>query len=166
MKLEIDLNEILSNEYGGVDTLAEGVRKDVTAKLTAMVAEGIQAQIKKEVAKVLSEELQAAVKEQMPALLQDLMNAEYRSVDRYGDRAKEMTTFRQELVKTITEQMHYKKGSYSSDKNAFTKAVDEVVSENIKLMQQSFDEQIIEIFQKEAFEYAMKEMAKKLQVKL
>ena len=166
MKFEINLQELLTDEYGNMETLSESVRRQVVTTLTTKVSEGIRSQIDAEVSRVLSEELHAAVKEKMPALLEDLMNAEYKTVDQWGHKAKETTTFRKELVNTITSQMNYKKASYDSDKNAFTRAVDAVISENVREMQKEFDKQIIQIFQKEAFEYAMKSMAAKLQVKL
>lgn len=166
MKFEIDLNDLLADEYGGVETLADSVRRQVIEKLTAKVSTGVQAQINTEVSRVLSEELQSAVKHKMPELLNDLLTAEYRPIDRWGERVKESTTFRKELVKEITSQMVYKKTQYSSDRNTFTNAVDSVISESVKGMQQDFDKKIIEMFQKEAFDYATKQMAKKLGVNI
>ncbi len=163
MKFEIDLNDILGDE-SGAETLTESVRRQVIEKLTVEVSKGIRARIDAEVARVLSEELQAAVKTQMPALLDDLLNTEYRPVDRWGESTKEATTFRKELVKVVNSQMEYKKTNYASDRNVFTCAVDAVVAENVKAMQKDFDKRVIEMFQKEAFDYAMKAMAVKLQV--
>jgi hypothetical protein len=162
MKFEIDLNEILGDEYGNMESLAESIRRQVIENLTEKTKGGIKKQIDEEVAKVLADELKLAVKEKIPGLISDLLVAEYRPVDRYGDLAKEPTTFRKELVKEITSQMVYKKTSYSSDRNVFTAAVDSVIAENVKAMQQAFDKTIIEMFQKEAFDYATKQMAKKL----
>jgi len=166
MKFEIDLNDLLADEYGGVETLSESVRRQVVEKLTEKTSAGIQKQINDAVALVLSQELQSAVKEKMPTLLDDLLNAEYYPVDRYGQRDKQQTTFREALVKEITSQMVYKKANYDSDKNTFTRSVDSVIAENVKAMQKDFDNKIIEMFQKEAFDYAMKQMAKKLEVKI
>jgi hypothetical protein len=166
MKFEIDLADVLTDEYGNGETLADTVRRQVIDKLTAEVSKGVRAQIDTEVARVLNEELQTAVKDKLPALMDDLMNTEYYSVDRWGDRAKQPTTFRNELVKAIMSNMDYKYQRYDSDKNVFTKAVDAVVSENVKVMQKEFDKKVIELFQKEAFDYAMKQMAAKLQVTL
>lgn len=166
MKFEIDLNEILGDEYGNMETLAESVRRQVIDKLIEKVSDGIQTQIDTEVARVLSEELQAAVKHKMPELLNDLLTTEYRPLDRWGEQVKESTTFRKELVKEITSQMVYKNSQYSSERNTFTNAVNSVVEESVKAMQKEFDKKIIEMFQKEAFDYAMKQMAKKLELKV
>lgn len=166
MKFEVDLSEVLRDEYGNGESLQESVRRQVVEKLTAQVSEGISAQIKAEVARVLSEELQAAVKEKMPSLLNELMDAEYNIVNNWGEVTKEKTTFRKELVKAITGQMVYKKQSSSYDNNNFTKAIDAVIAENVRAMQKDFDAKVIELFQKEAFTYAMNKMAEKLQIKL
>ena len=163
-KIEIDLNDILGDEYGA-ETLAESVKRQVVAQLTKTVSDGVREQINTEVAKMLSAELQTTVKEKLPALLENLLDTEYVPVDRYGE-SKEPTTFRKQLVKRILEQMEYKSDSYSSNRNAFTEGVNNAVAAAVKTMQKDFDAKVIELFQAQAFEYAMKQMAAKLQVKL
>lgn len=164
MKIEIDLNEILSDEDYGSETLQESVRRQVVTKLADQIKKGIGDRIDRDVSEVISETLSSSVKELMPNLINDLMSAEYCPITNWGDRG-EPTTFRKQLVKVIHEQMVYKKTSYSSDKNAFTVAVDGVISENIAIFKKDFDKLVNEAFTKECLEYAKKSLSEKLGLK-
>jgi hypothetical protein len=101
----------------------------------------------------------------MPGIINDLLSAEYVSIDRWGDRQDKPTTFRKELVKSIHEQMVYKKAQYDSDKNAFTKAVDEVVAEKIKEFKADFVKQVDAQFVAEAMAFATAKLKERLGVK-
>lgn len=163
MKIEIDLNDILGGgEYGEpAETLQDSIRRQVIDAIVKSTSDGIKRKINEETSRVINEALQAAVQEQMPALLADLMNAEYVPVDRYGSRAAP-TTFRNEMIKAIQEQMVYKKTSFSSDASAFTKAVDSVISENVNAFKVEFGKQVNSQFVAQAMQYAASEMSKRL----
>jgi hypothetical protein len=98
----------------------------------------------------------------MPALINELMEAEYTPVDRWGDQQRDKkTTFRKELVKSVHEQMVYKKTNYASERNPFTKAVDAVISENVDSFKARFNNLVTETFTKETLNHAMTELRKK-----
>jgi hypothetical protein len=160
MKIEIDLNDILGDE-SGAETLQDSVRRQVVDSVTETVKNGIGKRIDDAVAKTISAGIKEYLTGEMPNLLANIMDAEYVPVDRYGDRAK-TTTFRKELVKSITENMKYAKTTYSSDKNAFTKAVDEVIEENVKLFKADFNKQVDAQFTAAAMQYATDALKKKL----
>lgn len=164
MKIEIDLNEILGDE-SGVETLADSVRRQVTDKLAREIKENIGKQIDRELSQTINDTIKEQLIKFMPDTIAELMNAEYVCVDRYGDRQKTPTTFRKELVKAIHEQMVYKKTSYQNDANAFTKAVDSVVEENVKDFKNNFNTLVSNLFTQQCFDYAKTELAKKLGVK-
>lgn len=164
MKIEIDLNDIMGDE-SGVETLADSVRRQVIEKLSREVKEGIGRKIDSELSQVIGSTIRQAMESLMPSTIENLMEAEYKPVDRYGDRCKENTTFRKELVKTIHEQMVYKKTNYDSDKNAFTKAVDAVIAENVKHFQTEFNTLVNSQFTHSCFVYAQTELQKKLGIK-
>lgn len=163
MKIEIDLNDILGDEYGA-ETLQDSVRRQVIEQMTKAINEGVGNQIKSELARVFNEEIRAAVTSQMPTIVNDLLNAEYTPVDRYGDRSGP-TTFRKELVAAIHEQMKYKKSQYSSKRNAFTSAVDAVIADNVKEFKADFNKLVNEQFIAEAMAHATIKLAERLGVK-
>jgi hypothetical protein len=160
MKVEIDLNDILADEDGS-ETLAESVRRQVVEHLTKKIGEGVGHAISCEVSRLINEEIANAMKDRMPAILDDLLNAEYVQVDRWGGRDGS-TTFRKELVKSIHEQMKYVKATYDSEKNAFTKAVDSIIAENVKEFKADFDKQVNATFTQEAMSHATKKLREKL----
>jgi hypothetical protein len=160
MKIEIDLNDILGDEYGA-ETLQESVRRQVIQNLTEQVSKGVKNKIDVEVSKVISETLQESIKAQMPALIDDLINTEYQPVTFYGDR-KAKTTFRTELIKSIMEQMTYKRESYSDKENLFTKSVNAVISDQMKIIAADYKKTVDEFIGKQAFELAITTLKTKL----
>ena len=160
MKIEIDLNDFLGDEYGA-ETLNESIKRQVIDNLTKTVEKGIQKQINEKVSSVIEDTLCLALAEKMPILIYDLMNATYQPVDIYGSRKPE-TTFRNELIKSIMEQMTYKK-QYSGDKdNFFTKAVDQVIAEQMKIISENYKKTVDEFIGKKAFDLAITTLKIKL----
>lgn len=165
MKIEIDLNEILGDE-SGVETLQESVRRQVIEKLSRQIQDGIGNRIDNKISEIINVTIKKSMEELTPSLIGDLMNAEYTPVDRWGSRKDGgPTTFRKELVRSINEEMIYKKASYESDKNTFTKAVDSVVLENVNKLKIGFDKLVNEMFTQACFDYAKNALQKKLGVK-
>jgi len=159
MEIKVDLSEVFDGEEPL--SIEEAIKHEVIRSLTAKIKQGIEKQVQCEVSRVINEELAKAVQEQMPTIINDLLNAEYVMVSRYGD-VQGMTTFRKELVKVITENMVYKKTQYASDRNAFTKAVDEVIAENVKTFQAEFNSLVTTEFAKESLAHAVAVLKKKL----
>lgn len=164
MKIEIDLNEILGDE-DGVETLADSVRRQVINKLTYEIKTNIQKHIDIEISKFIQETIKEHIVKFMPETIEHLMTTEYVQVDRYGDRKKEPTTFRKELIKAITEQMVYTKPQYSSDKNMFTKTIDDLVESKVNAFKTDFNKQVDASFTKECMDYAVTKLQQKLGIK-
>lgn len=161
MKIEIDLNDILGDEFGA-ETIQESVKRQVIEHLSREVKEGIGKRLDSEVSAMINSELKEALKARIPGLIDDLMTTEYTPVDRWGSYERDKTTtFRKELVKSINEQMVYKKARYESDKSAFTKAVDSVVSENVNEFERSFNKLVNDTFTRETMAHAMKTLREK-----
>lgn len=153
MKIEIDLNEILGDEQG-VETIQESVRRQVIESLRRSIEDGVGKQITSEVSRIMDEEIRTAINVQMPQIINDLINSEYVMVGRYGN-VEGKTTFRAQLIKAITENCQYKKTQYDSERNLFTKAVDDCISENMKSMKEEFNNIYTEKFKNEALAYAV-----------
>lgn len=162
MKIEIDLDELLHDaDTGYTESLRESIRRQVVETITARTRDDVKRQISDTVSEVLNEELAKAVREQMPALVAGLMDATYQPVDRYGKLAP-TTTFRAELLKTITEQAVYRKVNYDSDKNAFTRAVDEAVKGKLAEFQAAWTKQVDGAFVQQALAHATEALRKRL----
>jgi hypothetical protein len=160
MKIEIDMNDILGDE-NGAETLQESVRRQVIDGMTASIRKSVDTQIQKAIAQTITTQVQTFIEAEMPGLMSELLVAEYTPVGRYGETSKP-TTFRAELVKSITENMVYRRANYESDKNAFTKAVDAVIEASMKEFRTDFQKQVDANFTAAAFEYATNSLKKKL----
>lgn len=164
MKIEIDLNDILGDEYGA-ETIQESVKRQVVEKMSLEIKSGIGRKIDEELARLIQETLKKSLEEVSPKLITELMDAEYISVDRYGSRSKEKTTFRTELVKAIQEQMVYKTESYRDRQSFFTNAVDEVVQNEVSKFKTEFNGQVNNAYLQQTMEYAVKVLKERLNIK-
>lgn len=163
MKIEIDLNDILGDEYGA-ETMQESVRRQVIDNITSTLKTGVLKKIDLAVDQMIGSEITDALKARMPALIDDVMNAEYTPVTRYGERGNP-TTFRSALVAKINEEMVYIKKNHDSDKNTFTRAVDAVVGENVKKFKEEFNKQVDADFTKEVMAQATAKLQERLGIK-
>jgi hypothetical protein len=160
MKIELDMNDILGDDYG-VETLQDSIRRQVIDCMTASVRKGVETEIKTAVAQTITTEIQAFIKAEMPTLMADLLVTEYTPVGRYGEKSHP-TTFRAELVKSITENMVYKRATYDNDKNVFTKAVDEVIASHVREFKTAFVKQVDADFTAQVMSEAQAALKKKL----
>jgi len=162
MKIEIDLKDILQDDDYGSETMQESIRRQVVEKIESTIAKGLTKRIDEEVSKAIDEQIKKALDEIRPNLITEILDAEYISVDIYGSRSKEPTTFRKQLIRCVNESMVYKKESYSSDKNPFTRAVDAVLEEQAKQFKTQFDAIINKEYVAETKAYAVKVLKEKL----
>lgn len=153
MKFEIDLNDILGDEFGA-ETLQESIKRQVIENITEYAKKGAKARIDEEVNIAINTAIKETLVEQMPAIIDDIINVEYVPVDRYGSRSPK-TSFRDQLIKSIHENMTYKKTQYDSDKNVFTKTVDNVISEQMTIIGKQYKELVDHELGKKAFELAI-----------
>jgi len=162
MKIEIDLNEILGNEFG-TESLNESITRQVIENITKKIQGGIEKEVSMSISNYINSEIKRIFKDYAPTIVDDLLSYEYTRVDRFGQKAGEPTTFKKELVNTLMEQMVYRKNqNYQDDRNYFTKAVDNLVVEQLKTFKQDFDKSVNENFAKDALDYATEKLKKKL----
>ena len=160
MKIEIDLNNILGDEYG-TETLQESVRRQVVESLAETMKKGILKKIDEETSRIMNEQLQEVLKAHMPDLVNDVMNAEYTPISRYGEKSGP-TTFRAELIKSVVGNMKYEPKNYSSEENAFTRGVKGVIEEHIKAFKTEFANKVDVDFKRDALAYAVKTLSDRL----
>lgn len=162
VKIEVDLNDIFSDEEYGSETLQESIKRQVVAKLKQESEKKIQAKIDREVSLAIDEQIKKSIEDIRPKLLEDILNTEYYPITQYGDRSKESTTFRKQLVKVVTEGMVYSKRSGYTDQNAFSKTVDEVISTQVNIFKKEFDSIVNAEYVKQTKEYAVKILKEKM----
>ena len=162
MKIEIDLKDILFDEDYGPETMQESIKRQVVSNIEKTIIAGIGKKIDSEIAKAIDEQIKKSLDEIRPNLINEILDAEYISVDRYGQRSKEPTTFRQQLIKAVNENMVYKPSSYSNDKNAFTSAVDEILRSQVNEFKKQFDAIISKDYIEQTKFYAVTVLKEKL----
>lgn len=156
MKLEIDLNEILGDEYYQ-ETVEDSVRRQVVEKLKEdlhkRIGKKIDDEINKKIEVLMSEQLEA----RFPKMIDELWEMSYTPVGKYGQKSEE-TTLKNELLKSISEQLVYKKTNYSSDRNVFTTSVDKSVENAMQGFKKEFDDTVTRELKHEALQYALKRL--------
>jgi len=160
MKVEIDLNDILGDEEGA-ETLSESVRRQVIDSIKAQIKSETSRKIDEAVSLTISQAINDYLKTEMPVLLAGIMDAPFTPISSYGQRG-EPTNFRKELVRVFSENMQYKKTSSSYDRNAFTKAIDEMVEVECKKFQKDFNTKVDATFTSSCMEYATNALKRKL----
>ena len=163
MKIEIDLNDILGDEFGA-ETLQDSVRRQVIAKMTDEINKGIGKKIDEEIALTIKKSLDEVAKNILPNLMENLIDTEYTPVDQWGDRSKGQTSFRKELIKSIHENMVYKKDSYSDRENSFTRCVDAVIKNEVQKFEKNFTEIVTTEVSKKTIDFAVAELKKRLKL--
>lgn len=163
MKIELDLTKILTDEFGNqTETLQESIARQVIEKITEEVRGDCEKEIKNAIAAVIREGLTEAVRQKMPVLIEDLMQAEYQEIDRYGNPKGGPKTLRTELIKTISENLVYDKKGYIQDCNFFTKAVDAAIEANVRTFKDQYNKLVDDNFSRQAMAYAIEKMKEKL----
>ena len=161
MKIEIDLNDIMGSEFEA-ETLSDSIRRQVIDKMTKEINSGIAKKIDIQISEAIRAAIDKALEDITPNLLTNIMDAPYVQVDRYGSRVSgETTTFRNELIKSIHEQMKYQ-GSDEYRANVFTKAVNEITRTQVKTFQQEFNKLVEKAYAIETMEFATQTLKKKL----
>ena len=162
MKLEIDLDQVLRDEEGNPDeTLQESVRRQIIASLSGDVRKRLFARVDVELSTIMREQVASVMSGKMPDLIDDIMNATYTPVSNYGDKG-EPTTFRKEIIRSIGANLKYEPKTYSSEENAFTKAVKSVVEHKTAEIKKALIAEIDTKFQKDAITFAVDQLSKRL----
>lgn len=166
MKIEIDLNNILADEYGPAESLAQSIHRQVVESVKSEIDKGIKKQIDEELSKYIGTTIKTEVDKLMPGFVAQLMDTEYMKVGRYGDRDTK-TTFRNEMLKTIVENMEYKPEKdpyYSNRENAFTKAVKSIITVETEKFQKEFNSIVTKEFTASTVKMVTEELRKKFAI--
>lgn len=162
MKIEIDLDDIFRDEDGNPEEgIQESIRRQVVSRLTEDYRKKLFAKFDGELSAIMQKQIAEVMQTKMPDMIDDIMNASYTPVSSYGQRG-EPTTFRSEIIKAIVANMKYEPRNYSSEENAFTKAVKSIVELKTGEIKKAITEQVDSNFKKDAITFAVKQLSERL----
>ena len=162
MKIEVNLNDVFCDENGDPsETIEDAIRRQIVDRLSSESRDRIFKRVDDEIGRILAKQLETTIGAKMPEIIDDLMNATYTPVGRYGDRGKP-TTFREELIASITSNMTYAPKQWPPDENAFTKAVKSVVGAKTDEIKKAILDQVDTNFRADAIKFAVAELSKRL----
>ena len=164
MKIEIDLDDIFRDEDGNSgESLQDSIRRQVIDSLSGDMKKRMFQRIDLEISEVMRDQIKAVMDQKMPELIDDIMNATYVPTSSYGQRG-EPTTFRNEIIKSVADNMQYKPDSsgYSNRENAFTRAVKSIVEAKTDEIKKALVAEIDVKFQRDAITFAVQELQKRL----
>lgn len=165
MKIEIDLDDVFRDGDGNPEeSLEQSIRRQVIDRLSGDMKKRMFDKIDAEMARIMNEQIAKLMTEKMPELLDDIMNVTYTPVSTFGQRG-EPTTFRTEIVNSVAKNLVYQPKQYSSDENAFTKAVKSVVEQKTKAIQESIIKHVDEQFKQDAINFAVARLSERLGIK-
>lgn len=162
MKIEVNLNDIFCDEDGNpAESVEEAIRRQIIERLTGDMRKRLTQRVDEELAKAMSEMVRQAMATRMDGLIDDIMNATYTPVSTYGQKS-EPTTFRAEIIKSVSANLKYEPRTYSSDENAFTKAVKSIVEKKTYEIQKAITDQVDTQFKTDAITFAVKKLSERL----
>lgn len=162
MKIEFEIGEIFPNEEG--EGLEDTIRREVIAQLIAQHSGRMKTQIAEITSKAITDTVTDAVSSAALDLVENTLDTEYTPVDKYGSKSAP-TTIRKQIHAALVSQMEYKKCTYDSDKNAFSKAVDQAISDKMNEFKKKWRPLVDGKFVQEAMAYATKTLQDRLGVK-
>ena len=160
MKIEIEIDDKLFNSEGEEnpswnDQIRAAVVQELVNRMTPQITHSWQIDINC----ILTDFTWKLSNKLVPELTNDILDSEY-AVTTIPGLPPKMTTFRKELLKTIGENLVYKKANTLAEKNAFTRAVDGVVAESIKQFRVEFDDAANTKFRTEVVDYVLNSLTK------
>jgi hypothetical protein len=162
MKIEIDLDDIFRDENGEPnESLQESIRRQALDKLAGDLKKRLFDRLDRELSETMQKQLNEVMASKMPELIDDIMNTTYTPVSSYGSRG-DPTTFKQELIKAVAGNMKYEPKSYSSEENAFTRAVKSALDAKTKAVEKAITEQVDAKFKEDAIKFAVSKLSERL----
>lgn len=163
MKIDIDLDEIF-DEGGNVD---DSIKERIIQTITGRIYTKIERDVTRTVDELVKVGVKAKIDSCLAEIVTNLMDYEFQEVGPYGDLKGEKTTVKNKILKALQNECVYKeaRSGYSSDRNAFTVAMRNIIDEQMKAYKPLFDKEINALFVKEAMEYAQTKLREKLGIK-
>lgn len=167
LSIELDLNEILTDENGyPEESVEQSIKRQVIEKIAETAKKGIGRQIEISIRDAVAKVIDSAVAEKLPSMIDMLLNEEYTPRTQWGEKL-EPTTVRNELIKRFREEFQYVKTDPYGNRSkatAFSQAVDKFVEEKLREFKKTFDDTVGKQFHEEALKYVGQVISKKFNV--
>jgi hypothetical protein len=158
VKIDIDLSDLFDEDGERIKVnVQEQIFESIVKKATTLLDKQIGEHVRKRILESITPRVNAALDAIIPAL----MDYEFQETSGYGV-SKDKTTIRARMLADIERAMNWKNTNYDSEKNAYTRTVEKIVAEQMKLYIKKFDDEVNAKFVKEAFDYAVKKLSEKL----
>lgn len=155
MKIEIDLNDILGDEYGNAENIADSVVRQLADYFKKAIEQRVNQQITELATKF--------VRDAIPHHVEDVLDKRYTPVDKYGKQLPE-TSLREQIHATAVAGFVYDANRSSYDKNRYSQAIDEAVKEKLSEFKSQYNKQVDSSFVTEAMAYATAKLKERLKV--
>lgn len=149
MKIKIDTTDVLGDE----STIRDEVIDKIVSDFKIEIRQDGKDIIKDKLEKALNEIIQ----EKVFSLVSMHLDTEYTEKDRFG-RVGKKTTIRNRIADILRAQCVFKKTNYSSDRNAFTAAVLDTVSDEMKKFRKDYISLVNDILIQECLDEASKKL--------
>ena len=130
MKIEINTADILGDEATIRDEVIE------------QIADALKTEMRRNAETIIRDTLEKSLKEtvhdQVHKLVTMHLDTEFTEKNTYG-RVGETTTVRNKIADILKAQCVFKKTNYSSDRNAFSSAIMDAVSDEVKKFRKEFN---------------------------
>lgn len=123
MKIEIDLSDVLRDEYGEPgETVKQSISRQVVEKIAEDARTATKNAVDDAISRSIIDVINTTLNDRLPILFENLLDYEYTPVGRYGEESGP-TTIRKELHAKLTEIARFESRQWSSDESAFTRSV-------------------------------------------
>ena len=129
MQITINTSDILGDETT--------IREEVISQVAHALTTSMRTQAKEALALALDQSLKDTVSAVVAEAAAISVDTEFTDVDSYG-RAGKTATLRTRIADHVQAQCVFKQTTYSSDSNAFTKTINELVSQEVRKFKADF----------------------------
>ena len=159
MEIKINTEDLVGEECSVreeiISLAVEAFRKDVAEKVDREVNSFITNQ--------LQDQIKTQMTKQIDLIIHDGLDYEYTEMDKWGTPHGKFT-IRQRIADIFKEQAVFKQKQWDSDKNVFTKVVEQIISEELKNFRSDFNKLVNNKFLADCQEYAIKTLRERLKI--
>lgn len=162
MKVDIDLSEVFEDEDGY--RIRPEVKDLIINGAIDKIVKAADLQITKQLNDTLKSTIEKRVQLALDLTIEKLMDYEFVETSGYG-ATKTPITVRNRILNDVEKSMCLTNNRYDSDNNAYTRILKQTIESKLSAFAKEYTKAIDAAFIKECFEYAQKELQKKLGIK-
>lgn len=162
MKFEINLQDLFDPGEGATQS---AIRNAVVDNLSNQIGRRIDREIEETLNEKLGQLIHEKVDAALDKVIPELLDYEFTETTSWGE-TKGTYTVRNRILKEFEKAVVYQpKRNFSSDKNKFTQALDEVIEGKVKEFRSEWHKTIDGAFLNKCVEYARENLERKLNIR-